>query len=199
MNREAFSKLNYFHNSYYFQKEKIGENGYNSAYIPFFNERNQLLAYLNLPYFARQDDLKKEISAFLVAFINVYVFLIIVGIFLALVVSNYISRPLRILASRISQLSYGKSNEKIEWKRRDEIGQLVDEYNRMIDELVKSADLLARSERETAWREMARQVAHEIKNPLTPMKLSVQHLEKAWKDRTSDWDERLKRFTETMT
>ncbi len=199
MNREAFSKLNYYHNSYYFQKEKIGENGYNSAYIPFFNERNQLLAYLNLPYFARQDDLKKEISVFLVAFINVYVFLIIVGIFLALVVSNYISRPLRILASRISQLSYGKNNEKIEWKRRDEIGQLVDEYNRMIDELVKSADLLARSERETAWREMARQVAHEIKNPLTPMKLSVQHLEKAWKDHTSDWDERLKRFTETMT
>jgi nitrogen fixation/metabolism regulation signal transduction histidine kinase len=121
------------------------------------------------------------------------------GIFLALVVSNYISRPLRILASRISRLSYGKHNEKIEWKRRDEVGKLVDEYNRMIDELVKSADLLARSERETAWREMARQVAHEIKNPLTPMKLSVQHLEKAWNDRTPDWDERLKRFTLTMT
>ena len=199
MNREAFSNLNYMHNSYFFQKENIGENGYNSAYMPFFNERNQLLAYLNLPYFARQNDLKKEISAFLVAFINVYVFLIIVGIFLALVVSNYISRPLRILASSISQLSYGKNNEKIEWKRRDEIGQLVDEYNRMIDELAISADLLARSERETAWREMARQVAHEIKNPLTPMKLSVQHLEKAWNDHTSDWDERLKRFTETMT
>jgi two-component system nitrogen regulation sensor histidine kinase NtrY len=199
MNREAFLQLNYLHNSYYFHREKIGENGYNSAYMPFFNERNQLLAYLNLPYFARQDDLKKEISAFLVTFINVYVFLIIVGIFLALFVSNYISRPLRILASRISMLSFGKHNEKIEWKHRDEIGQLVDEYNRMIDELVKSVDLLARSERETAWREMARQVAHEIKNPLTPMKLSVQHLEKAWRDQTSDWEERLKRFTETMT
>jgi two-component system nitrogen regulation sensor histidine kinase NtrY len=199
MNREAFSQLNYGHNSYYFQNEKIGEHGYNSAYMPFFNERNQLLAYLNLPYFARQDDLKKEISAFLVAFINVYVFLIIIGIFLALVVSNYISRPLRILASRIGQLSYGKINEKIEWKRRDEIGKLVEEYNRMIDELMKSAELLARSERETAWREMARQVAHEIKNPLTPMKLSVQHLEKAWNDKTDDWEERLKRFTQTMT
>jgi signal transduction histidine kinase len=198
MNREAFLQLNYFHNSYYFHKEKIGENGYYSAYIPFFNERNQLLAYINLPYFARQDDLKKEISSFLVTFINVYVFFIIGGIFLALVVSNYISRPLRTLASRISQFSYGKHNEKIEWKRQDEIGQLVDEYNRMIDELVKSAELLARSERESAWREMARQVAHEIKNPLTPMKLSVQHLEKAWKDRTGDWDERLNRFTETM-
>jgi two-component system nitrogen regulation sensor histidine kinase NtrY len=199
INREAFSQLNYFHLSYYFHKETIGENEYYSAYIPFFNESNQLLAYINLPYFARQDDLKKEISSFLVTFINVYVFFIIVGIFLALVVSNYISRPLRTLTSRISQFSYGKNNEKIEWKRKDEIGQLVDEYNRMIDELVKSADLLARSERETAWREMARQVAHEIKNPLTPMKLSVQHLEKAWKDHTPDWDERLNRFTETMT
>jgi nitrogen fixation/metabolism regulation signal transduction histidine kinase len=198
MNRDAFTQLNYDHNSYYFHKEKIGENGFYSAYIPFFNEGNQLLAYINLPYFARQDDLKKEISSFLVTFINVYVFFIIVGIFLALVVSNYISRPLRTLASRISQFSYGKYNEKIEWKQRDEIGQLVDNYNRMIDELVKSAELLARSERETAWREMARQVAHEIKNPLTPMKLSVQHLEKAWKDRTPDWEERLKRFTETM-
>ncbi len=199
MNREAFTRLHYLHNSYYLHKEKIGENSFSSAYMPFFNDSNQLLAYINLPYFARQDDLKKEISAFLVTFINVYVFLIIVGIFLALVVSNYISRPLRILASRIRQLSYGKNNEKIEWKRRDEIGQLVDEYNRMIDELANSADLLARSERETAWREMARQVAHEIKNPLTPMKLSVQHLEKAWNDHASDWDKRLKRFTETMT
>jgi signal transduction histidine kinase len=199
MDREAFSHLNYFNDSYYFHKEKIGENSYYSAYIPFFNERNQLLAYINLPYFASQEDLKKEISTFLVTFINVYVFFIIVGIFLALVVSNYISRPLRILASRISQFAYGKHNEKIEWKRKDEIGQLVDEYNRMVDELVKSAELLARSERETAWREMARQVAHEIKNPLTPMKLSIQHLEKAWNDRTSDWDERLNRFTKTMT
>ena len=198
MNWEAYSQLTYYHLSYYFHKEKIGENGFNSAYIPFFSERNQLLAYINLPYFARQDDLKKEISSFLVTFINIYVFFIILGIFLSLVVSNYISRPLRTLASSISRFAYGKHNEKIEWKRKDEIGQLVDEYNRMIDELVKSAALLARSERETAWREMARQVAHEIKNPLTPMKLSVQHLEKAWKDRGSGWEERLNRFTQTM-
>jgi len=198
INREAFEHLEYNHNSYYFQRERIGDNGYNSAYMPFYNDKNQLLAYLNLPYFARQDDLKKEISSFLVAFINVYVFLTITGVFLALIVSNYISRPLRILASRISKLSFGKHNEKIEWKRRDEIGQLVEEYNLMIDELVKSADMLAKSERETAWREMAKQVAHEIKNPLTPMKLSVQHIEKAWREHAVDWDKRLTRFTETM-
>ena len=199
INEEALIQLKFKHRSFYIQNEKIGGYGYNSSYIPFFNEKNQLLAYLNLPYFARQEDLKKEISNFLVTFINVYVFLIIIGVFIALLVSKYISRPLRILASRISQLSYGKHNEKITWKRRDEIGQLVDEYNQMIDELVRSAELLARSERETAWREMAKQVAHEIKNPLTPMKLSVQHLEKSWREHTPDWDMRLEKFTKTMT
>jgi len=84
------------------------------------------------------------------------------------------------------------------WNRNDEIGKLVNEYNRMIDELARSAELLARSERESAWREMARQVAHEIKNPLTPMKLSVQYLEQSWNRHSPDWDKRLAKFTQTM-
>ena len=74
----------------------------------------------------------------------------------------------------------------IEWQEMDEIGSLVSEYNRMIVELTKSAELLAKSERESAWREMAKQVAHEIKNPLTPMKLSIQHLMRIWKDGAPD-------------
>lgn len=199
MNKDAYSNLKYSHSSLYIHNETIGKHGYYSAYIPFFNDRNKLLAYLNLPYFARQDDLKREISTFLVAFINIYVFLIIIGIFIVIIVTNYISRPLRMLTSRIHYITLEKSNEKLEWKKKDEIGKLVEEYNRMIDELAKSAGLLAKSERESAWREMARQVAHEIKNPLTPMKLNVQHLQKSWDDRSSDWDQRLKRFTETMT
>jgi len=73
----------------------------------------------------------------------------------------------------------GKANKKIKWENEDEIGLLVKQYNQMLDELEKSADLLAKSEREGAWREMAKQVAHEIKNPLTPMKLSIQYLQKS--------------------
>ena len=130
INRTAFTNLKYNHSSLYIHKETIGKLTYYSAYIPFFNERNSLLAYLNLPYFARQDDLKHEISAFLVAFINIYVFLIIVGIFIVLIVTNYISRPLRMLTSRIRQIAFGEKNQKLEWNRQDEIGRLVDEYNR---------------------------------------------------------------------
>jgi nitrogen fixation/metabolism regulation signal transduction histidine kinase len=98
----------------------------------------------------------------------------------------------------MSKIKFGKRNEQIEWKGKDEIGDLITEYNRMIDELADSAQKLARSERESAWREMAKQVAHEIKNPLTPMKLSVQHLQRAWKDQHENLNEIMQRFTQTL-
>ncbi|MCK4360496.1 MAG: GHKL domain-containing protein, partial [Bacteroidales bacterium] len=182
----------------FIQNEKIGNHDYLSAYVPFLNEQNKLIAYLNLPYFAKQTELKNEISTFLTAFINIYVLLFAIAIFIAIVISRYITKPLKLLENKISKLQLGKLNEKIEWIRKDEIGSLVIEYNRMIDELANSAELLAKSERESAWREMAKQVAHEIKNPLTPMKLSVQYLKKAWDEKVSDWEQRLNRFSQTI-
>ena len=198
INARAFEAMADKKLSNFIQKERICSYEYLSAYVPFRNEKNKLIAYLNLPYFAKQDELRQEISTFLVAFINIYVILIAISIFIALLVSNYISRPLKLIKEKISQLRLGKSNEKIEWERKDEIGDLIIEYNRMIDELARSAELLAKSERESAWREMAKQVAHEIKNPLTPMKLNIQHLRKAWHDKTSDWEERLNKFSDTL-
>jgi len=198
MNAYAYQAMANKNMSRFIQKEKICKYEYLSAYVPFRNDQNKLIAYLNLPYFAKQDELRKEISTFLVAFINIYVILIAISIFIALLVSNYISRPLKLIKDKISHLQFGKSNEKINWERKDEIGNLITEYNRMIDELAKSASLLAKSERESAWREMAKQVAHEIKNPLTPMKLNVQHLRKAWKEKASDWDDRLNKFSNTL-
>ncbi len=198
MNHEAVNQLIINQKAIYIQQENIGDLKYMSAYIPFRNDRNQLMGYLNLPYFARESDLKKEISAFIVAFINIYVLLLAIAIIIAVIVSSYITRPLQTIKNKIGRLSLGKQNEKINWKRKDEIGGLVGEYNRMIDELSSSAELLAKSERESAWREMAKQVAHEIKNPLTPIKLSVQYLQKAWNDKTPDFDEKLKKFTQTL-
>jgi len=198
MNRDAFNELSLFHKPFLLQKERIGTQDYYSAYLPVYNDRNRLLGYLNVPSFASQEDLKKEVSAFLVAFVNSYILIIIIGIFLSLIVSDYIIRPLRMLTGKIGALNLASPVEKLVWKRKDEIGRLVDEYNRMTAELSRSAELLAKSERESAWREMAKQIAHEIKNPLTPMKLSVQHLEKAWRDNAPDWDVRLSRFSKTM-
>jgi nitrogen fixation/metabolism regulation signal transduction histidine kinase/HAMP domain-containing protein len=121
-----------------------------------------------------------------------------VAIFIALLISRFTTRPLQLIRDKMRGISFDGTNEKINWPRKDEIGTLISEYNRMVDELSKSAELLAKSERESAWREMAKQVAHEIKNPLTPMKLSVQYLQKAWNEKSSDWEERLDRFSKTI-
>jgi len=198
MNSLAYNYMSNYRKSLFIHNESIGEYKYLSAYLPFRNEQNNLIAYLNLPYFAKQDELTNEISTYLVAFINIYVILIAFAIFIALIISNYITKPLQLIKDKISRLKLGRTNDKIEWTKKDEIGSLVDEYNRMVDELANSAELLAKSERESAWREMAKQIAHEIKNPLTPMKLSVQYLQKAWDEKTPDWDKRLKRFTQTI-
>ena len=114
------------------------------------------------------------------------------------IISNRITRPLRIIQLGLKRTQLGKSNEPLVWKRKDEIGSLVNEYNRMLEELQNSADRLAKSERESAWREMAKQVAHEIKNPLTPMKLSVQHLQRAWKDNHPQLHQIVERISQTL-
>jgi two-component system nitrogen regulation sensor histidine kinase NtrY len=198
MDAKAFSELSMNKHTLYIHDESIGNMKYLSAYVPFRNNNNQLAGYLNLPYFAKQSELKKEISSFLIAFININIILTAIAIIIALLVSNYITRPMKFIKDKLSQIKLGRKNEKIEWVRNDEIGGLISEYNRMIDELAESAALLARSERESAWREMAKQVAHEIKNPLTPMKLSIQHLQRSWEDKASDWNDRLSKFTRTM-
>ncbi len=178
--------------------EKIGNYRYLSAYLPFRNEQNKLTAYINLPYFAREQELRQEISTFLVAFINIYVILTVLAVFISLLAGNYLMRPLQLIRKRVSSLNLGRTNEKITYSRQDELGDLINEYNLMVDKLAESAEKLARSERETAWREMARQVAHEIKNPLTPMKLSIQHLRKSWDDKPADWGNRLEKTTQTL-
>jgi len=184
--------------SFFIQRERIGSYSFLSAYTPVRNIDNQLLGYLNLPYFAKQEEIRREISGLISALANIYIIMIVITVMLALLLSRYITMPLQQIGNQFSRVKIGDKNAKIEWTRKDEIGRLVDEYNRMIDEMGRSAELLARSERESAWRQMARQVAHEIKNPLTPIKLSMQLLMKAWNDKAPDWDVRLKRFSQTL-
>ncbi|MCX6183114.1 MAG: HAMP domain-containing sensor histidine kinase [Bacteroidetes bacterium] len=199
MDPRAFYELHFLHQSHFVGVEKIEGMEYLSAYIPFYNEKEELQGYLNLPYFSRQNELSNEISNFLVALINIYGLLIVFSILAALFVSDQITKPLSLIQEKLKNVRLGKRNESIEWKGNDEIGRLVAEYNRMVNELSDSADRLAKSEREGAWREMAKQVAHEIKNPLTPMKLNVQHLNRLWKDAPrEEFEERLVRISKSL-
>lgn len=190
----ALNNLKYFTRSEYFQKEKIGNLEYLSAYVPFYNADNKVLAYLNLPYFRMQSVLAKEISNLIVAVINFTLLLIVITMSMAVLISGRLTAPLSMLGQGLASVEVGRKSEHLTYKGNDEIAELVRQYNRMVDEIEESTHKLASSEREYAWREMAKQIAHEIKNPLTPMKLNVQQLLKSWNDRVPGFEKKLERF-----
>ncbi|HEU4555106.1 MAG TPA: HAMP domain-containing sensor histidine kinase [Chitinophaga sp.] len=163
----------------FIQEEKIGTMRYLSGYVPLRNKEGEVFAYLNVPYFATQTELNQQISNFLVALINFNAFIFLIAGMLALLITNSITKSFSLVTEKLRHVNLGQRNDEIEWDKDDEIGALVKEYNKMVRKLEVSAAKLAKSEREGAWREMARQVAHEIKNPLTPMKLSIQYLQRA--------------------
>jgi two-component system, NtrC family, nitrogen regulation sensor histidine kinase NtrY len=198
INNMADINLRDFKRSEFIQKEKIGNLEYLSAYVPFFNTDNKVLAYLNLPYFRMQSVLAKEISNLIVAVINFTLLLIVITMGIAVVISGRITAPLTMLSEGLASVGVGKKSEHLKYVGNDEIGELVRQYNIMVDEIEESAHKLANSEREYAWREMARQIAHEIKNPLTPMKLNVQQLFKSWKDNAPGFEEQLEHFTKNQ-
>ena len=178
MNRLVYEHLSIENASEYIHQEHIGKLSYISAYVPLMNSENQFLAYLNLPYFTQSGDLARDVTNLVVAVINVYMILMLLILLISVFLADRITQPLRMIQNRIAQVSLSEKNEMIQYERNDEIRGLVEEYNYMVKELERSAGLLAQSERESAWREMAKQIAHEIKNPLTPMKLNVQHLQR---------------------
>ena len=198
MDANAYREMSIQKRSEYVQREVIGKLKYLSVYVPFVNADNQLLAYLNLPYFTRQDALTREITNLVVAIINIVVLLSLLSFTIAVFMANTITMPLNLIQQKLARFSLSEKNEIIGYKRNDEIGNLVKEYNQMVDQLQKSAELLAKSERESAWREMAKQIAHEIKNPLTPMKLNIQHLQRTLHENPENAAKQIEKIATTL-
>lgn len=198
MNTAAYRNINLNNQSEYIHQESIGRLNYLSAYQPFLNERGEFLAFVNVQYISRQHDLENQISGFLLAIINIMVFMLAFSTILSITVSNRLIRPLKYIQESLRSVQIGANSKPIEYNREDEIGELVKEYNKKVAELQKNAEALAKSERESAWREMAKQVAHEIKNPLTPMKLSIQHLSRSIKLADEDSEVKLQRVTKSL-
>ena len=179
MEPTAYRQLQAGHSIRYLQSEKVGSLEYLSIYVPLTDDAGNNYAYLNIPYLNSQNELNQEISSFLATLINLNAFIFLVAGAIAFFLTSRITASFSLIGKKMQEMNLGKINESISWNRNDEIGMLVDEYNKMVKKLEHSAQALAQSEREGAWREMARQVAHEIKNPLTPMKLSIQYLQNA--------------------
>lgn len=171
------------------QYEHIGKLNYLSGYCDFFNGDYLQIGFIAIPQFFSQDEIKSEIESFLSAIIHIYLIIIVLAILLSLFIGKQLSAPLIMMENKLKEMRLGRRNEKIDYTLKDEIGQLVIQYNRTVDELDRSAKLLAQSERESAWKSMARQVAHEINNPLTPMKLTIQQLQRTKKLGDKQFDE----------
>lgn len=179
MDPVAFYRLSRLNQIEHVQEERIADLSYLSIYAPVRDKEGAAYAYLSIPYFTSQPELDQEISNFIVTVINLNAFILLIAGLIALFITNRITRSFSIISDKMKEVNLGRMNEEIAWNRNDEIGDLVKEYNKMVAKLEESAEALAKTEREGAWREMARQVAHEIKNPLTPMKLSIQYLQKS--------------------
>lgn len=198
MNPDAYYSMKFGHDLYYKQNENISGFEFLSSYVPLTQQSGKLIAFVNLPYFARETEMQNELSSLVMTYINLFILIAGLAFILVLMISRPLLEPLQMIQDKMRGIRIGHTNEKISWKRRDEIGQLVREYNNLIDQLAISAEKLAKSERESAWREMARQIAHEIKNPLTPMRLSVQYLLKAWNDKDTQIDDKIKMTSQTI-
>lgn len=178
MNPDAMRHISRFNNSEYIHEESIGNLSYTSGYVPIYNEYGEIKAIINLQQFGQQEQYQLQIEHYLVSILNIFILLLAFTTMFTLFISNWITLPLKKLQDSIANIRLGKYNQPIEYQGKDEIGALVDKYNEKLQELEYTAQQLAQSERENAWKEMAKQVAHEIKNPLTPMKLRLQHFKR---------------------
>jgi len=180
---------------------KNEENGqtFQSSYTYITDEKFKSLAILNLPYLENDDFLNKELNEFLLRLGYAYLAMILAAIVFAYFISKYITKSLKTISDKMNEIRLEKRNTKIQvTSSSEEIENLVKSYNSMIDELEESAVKLATSEREQAWREMAKQVAHEIKNPLTPMRLSVQSFQRKFNPTDENIQQKVAEYSNTL-
>lgn len=197
MNAEAYKNMSGNKALFHTQEERLGKGRFESAYIPLTDAQGNTLAYLNTPYFSSVTDLQKEIKGFVLTYINIILVLLGIALIIVIRVTNRLTEPLSLIQTKMRGFKIDRKNEPIEWKGNDEIGALVKQYNQLIVELENSANELKRTATESAWRGAARQVAHEIKNSLTPMRLSVQMLQRNI-DNGKATPEQIQRTTNTL-
>ena len=196
INEEAYDIIYYEGAGYYMQKEIYGDEKCSSYYFPILDKNNELIAILNVPYFDSDSEYDDRISSFILNYINIIIVLLCITSIIMILITRKTLKPLKIIEEQMSKTTFGVTNEPIKWDSRDEIGALIQQYNKMLDQLENTANQLARNERENAWREMARQVAHEIKNPLTPMRLNIEYLQMLWERKDPDFEAN---FKETLS
>ncbi|UYZ63326.1 sensor histidine kinase [Hymenobacter weizhouensis] len=184
--------------------EHAGTLSFNSLYLPLRavaarpGQPGAVVGYVGIPFFDSKKDLNNKLTELISTTLNIFTVMFILFLVLAYLASKVLTGPLRLITEKLKQTTLTGQNEMLAYNSDDEIGLLVREYNHMLLKLEESKQELAMQEKEAAWREMARQVAHEIKNPLTPMKLSLQFLQKAIAERRDNAEELIGKISQTL-
>lgn len=183
----------------YVDVKTIDDKKYRASFSQIKDLKFKPLGILNLPYIQDDGFYERELRNFLIRLSQVYSFMLIIAFALAYFLSSYITKSLKSISLKMTSTNLNQKNEKIETDDSSrEVNLLIEAYNGMVDKLEESAILLAQSEREQAWREMAKQVAHEIKNPLTPMRLTVQSFERKFDANDPEIKQKIKDYSETL-
>jgi two-component system, NtrC family, nitrogen regulation sensor histidine kinase NtrY len=181
------------------QKTTIDNVQYRSSYSLILDNSSHPIWILNLPYYDDDKLNSYELNSFIAIFGKVYFLILIIAIIFSYLISFYITKSLSEIGKKIKQTRLDKTNTKIQIKARSkEVNILVESYNKMVEMLNDSVEKLSKSNKEQAWREMAKQVAHEIKNPLTPMRLSIQSFQRNFDQNDSKFESKLDEFSKTL-
>jgi two-component system, NtrC family, nitrogen regulation sensor histidine kinase NtrY len=179
INSSALAKIKDGENSF-IESERVGKLEYFIAYTAIKSTQTaELIGILGVPFFQSAYLLEQAQITIITNILNIFAFIFIALLVLSYFVSESLTFPLKFITQSLRKTSFNKLNQPLTWNTDDEIGLMVKEYNSMLYNLSESKSQLEQTQREKAWREIAQQVAHEIKNPLTPMKLTLQQLERS--------------------
>ncbi|MCS5491861.1 ATP-binding protein [Algoriphagus limi] len=198
INPLAISAIEEKNQAQFLAEEQVGRLSYKSVYLAIPDPIGSgISGILSVPFFESESELNALIADVLSNIFNAFVVIFILFLIVSYFVSKNLTFPFRLLTQKLKTTNL-ENNEPMQWEAKDEIGLLVNEYNNMLSKLEASKNVLASTEKESAWREMAKQVAHEIKNPLTPMKLTLQHLLRLEQEGRLDNNTKLRESFETL-
>jgi two-component system nitrogen regulation sensor histidine kinase NtrY len=198
LSAEAYANIIIQRKKFFIEHQQIGTLPYIVGYRPVIAEDGSVIGVISVPTLYRQIEINEDLTRRNSFLYGVYTLAIIMSMLVATIFANQISSPIRRLTNATRQIGSGRLDVRIPQESMDEMGQLEQAFQQMTENLRKTQQEMMRSQREVAWREMAKQVAHEIKNPLTPMKLAVQHLRQAYVDGVKNFQELFQQVSETL-
>ena len=193
----AYNHIIYGHDRFYLHPEKVGRRRFYALYVPLFNSSGSMIGIASAPFTDLTHDFETEAVLHIATIITIFLLLLLISRLVTFAVVSSLFRPLTEMSRKMTVTDV-EHLEPLIYHQDDELTPLVDAYNRMVKALGESSRRLAQAERDKAWTDMARRVAHDLKNPLTPIKLQLQMLVRLKTNGNPAWQEKFDEVAQTV-